>query len=81
MIVVKHIKRGLFWDTVVFEADSYIYTKFDSFFGTKKFWMEKKERVVLKQKKLKWFEGNKINGLSCLITNNNQLKFSWDWSY
>lgn len=79
-IKIKNIKRGLIWDTVVFEANSYIFTKFDTFLGTKKFWLNEKERVILKQKKWKWFENDKIEDLSRLITSNNQTKFNWEWS-
>ncbi len=78
-MIIKQINSGMFFfDRIIFEAEKDESTIFGHFFGTKKFWISKGNRVSLRLRKSNYCIGDIIK-LSNLINSNNQSKFDWKW--
>ena len=81
-IHVIDIKEGWIWNTVVFEANEYTDSVYETILGNKIFWMNAGDIVSLKMsKKDHWVIGQGVRSLSWLITTTNQFKFKWAWYY
>lgn len=81
-IIAKRVKKGIFFDKVQFEANILEKASFETFFGTKIFYLDKNDTVTLSVSKDKmWEPGDKAKSLAALITSGNQTKFPWYWKY
>lgn len=77
---VIEISKGWLRDTVILTATTKEKAIFDTFLGTKLFWVEKGERVRMKLPKSWCVQMDDEISLSDLVLH-NQDKFGWCWHF